>query len=132
MPKFVARIKNLWRADGREDLITPKNVEAFFRLVFEDLEIGTLRLKEGLWCFTYSEAFKNQDRVKALVDFPDPGKTYYSEELPPFFAHRIPGLGQPKVQKILEKENIDAHNEADLLKRFGKLSISNPFQLLSV
>ena len=66
------------------------------------------------------------------MDFPDVNKTYRYEELPPFFVQRIPGLGQPKVQKIILEEKIDAHNEVELLKRFGKLSISNPFQLLVV
>ncbi|MCO6491894.1 MAG: hypothetical protein J5I98_25990 [Phaeodactylibacter sp.] len=70
--------------------------------------------------------------MKPLVDFPDVNKTYSYEELPPFFAHRIPGLGQPKVQKIILEEKIDAHSEVELLKGFGKLSISNPFQLLYV
>lgn len=49
-----------------------------------------------------------------------PDKTYKSEELWPFFRIRIPGLEQPSVQEILERENIDKNDEVELLKRFGK------------
>lgn len=129
---MISMFKNLWKADGREELVTPKSETAVFQLLFENLLVGTLRLENGEWTFAYSEAFKAQSELKPLVDFPNLDKTYRSEELPPFFAHRIPGMGQPKVQKILKKEKIDAHNEAALLKRFGSRSISNPFQLLTV
>ena len=132
MPNIISKLKNLWKADGQEELATPKEGKAAFRLMYEDLEIGLLTLSEGIWRFAYSEDFKAQSRLKPLVDFPDVNKTYRYEELPPFFVQRIPGLGQPKVQKIILEEKIDAHNEVELLKRFGKLSISNPFQLLSV
>lgn len=63
------------------------------------------------------------------MDFPDLDKTYSSDELHPFFAHRIPGLSQPKVQKVIKTEKIDEQNEAKLLERFGKVSITNPFRL---
>ena len=132
MPNIISKLKHLWKADGQEELATPKEGKAAFRLMYEDLEIGLLTLSEGIWRFAYSEDFKAQSRLKPLVDFPDVNKTYRYEELPPFFVQRIPGLGQPKVQKIILEEKIDAHNEVELLKRFGKLSISNPFQLLSV
>lgn len=132
MPDIISKLKNLWKADGRAASITPIEGKAAFRLMYEDLEIGQLTLSDSIWQFSYSEAFKAQVRLKPLIDFPDINKTYQSEELPPFFAHRIPGLGQPKVQKIILKEKIDAHNEAALLKRFGERSITNPFRLLAV
>lgn len=134
MPTLFSKLKKkyLWKEDGRENLLTPRDVKAVFKLMYDDLEIGTLVLSEGNWRFAYSQAFKKQEHLKPLVDFPDINKVYHSEELPPFFAHRIPGLGQPKVKRIIQKENIDAQNEVELLKRFGKLSISNPFQLLTV
>ncbi len=48
----------------------------------------------------------------------------------PFFVIRIPGLGQPAVQRVIREENIDPSNEAQLLKRFGKTTIANPFTLI--
>ena len=134
MPKFISKfveVYHLWKEDGRENLSTPTDGAAVFKLMYGDLEIGTLSLEEGVWSFSYSQQFKAQKHLKPIVDFPDVNKVYQSTELPPFFAHRIPGLGQPKVQKIIEKEKIDESDELELLKRFGKLSISNPFQLLA-
>jgi hypothetical protein len=54
---------------------------------------------------------------------------YTKDELWPFFIIRIPSLKQPKVQKIISKEEIDSTSQVELLKRFGEKSISNPFQL---
>lgn len=129
MAGILSKLKNLWKSDGQEGILTPKDYDAVFELTFKDLVIGTLKLHEGVWTFAYSEAFKNQHAVKPLMDFPNVNKTYTSDELPPFFALRIPGLGQPKVQEVITKEKIDEHNEAKLLERFGKVSITNPFQL---
>ena len=128
MPNIISKFKSLWKTDGRE--IVPVKGKALFSLVYKDLEIGTLMFEDGTWAFQYSAVFKNQTELKPLVDFPNLEKVYSFRELPPFFAHRIPGLGQPKVQKILSKENISEDNEVDLLKRFGKLSIANPFRLI--
>jgi len=64
-----------------------------------------------------------------LPDFPKVEKIYNSEELYPFFVQRIPGLGQTKVKEAIAEENIDEHNEAALLKRFGRFTITNPFEL---
>lgn len=126
---MLSKLLSLWKSEGQENIVTPKDVYATFILTYKNLEVGTLTLNEGVWSFRYSEDFKIQEVIKPLVDFPDTEKEYYSNELPPFFAHRIPGLGQPKVLKIIEKEKIDANNEAQMLKRFGKISITNPFHL---
>jgi len=126
---MLSKLKNLWKSDGQESIVTPKDYDAEFVLTYKELVIGTLSLHKGIWSFQYSEEFKKQNRVKPLLDFPDVDKVYSSDELHPFFAHRIPGLGQPKVQKVIKKEKIDEQNEAKLLERFGKVSITNPFQL---
>ena len=42
---------------------------------------------------------------------------------------RIPGLKQPAIKEILEKESIDKENEAALLVRFGRKTIANPYEL---
>ena len=53
-----------------------------------------------------------------------------SDVLWPFFVIRIPSLGQPAVQRVIREENLDPSNEVQLLKRFGKTTIANPFTLI--
>jgi HipA-like protein len=131
MRKILKKIVgDLWKTAGQEGFKTPKNVEADFKLVFKELVIGHLFLKDGQWTFYYTEEFKSQNEVKPLPDFPDVEKSYLSDELYPFFIQRIPGSGQPKVKELIKKEKIDGNNLVDLLKRFGKFSITNPFELI--
>jgi len=101
-----------------------------FELGYKELEIGTLLFKDGEWIFKYSEDFKTQNEIQALIDFPDKTRTYRSEDLWPFFLSRIPGLSQPAIRELLRQEEINEDDEAALLKRFGKTSISNPFTLV--
>lgn len=127
MKKFLK--KWLWKTEGQEEIYTPKDVYVDFKLTFRSLEVGTLSLKDGNWIFQYADEFKNQDHIKPLPDFPNVNKIYTSNELYPFFIQRIPGLGQPKVKETLKEEHIDKHNEVALLKRFGRFTIANPFEL---
>ena len=122
-------LHKLFKSEAHEGVETPSNVYARFVLAYDDLEIGTLTLSEGIWVFAYSEAFKAQTDVNPLVNFPSKEKIYRSTELWPFFLHRIPGLGQPRVQNIIRKEQIDPTNSAALLQRFGERTIANPFRL---
>lgn len=124
-------VKKLWKSEGQETMFTPKDIEAEFKLTYRKLEIGTLSLKDGKWTFMYSEAFKAQDKIKPLTDFPNLDKVYTSEDLYPFFLSRIPGSGQTKFQETIKRENIDPDNEAELLKRFGRQTIANSFVLRS-
>jgi HipA-like protein len=112
-----------------EELTTPVEVQVTMVLEYDGLVIGNLSHAKGIWHFEYSEAFKKQDKVDVLIDFPDKNQKYKSEFLWPFFAHRIPGLGQPQVQEIIKAARINKHNQVDLLKKFGQKSISNPFVL---
>ena len=111
------------------ELNTPIDAKATFLLTYKELEIGYLRHSEGKWIFEYSDEFKNQNQIAVLIDFPDKSHHYESPYLWPFFSHRIPGLGQPQVQEIIKEEKLNPENEIDLLKRFGKKSITNPFEL---
>jgi len=115
--------------DQPHELSTPINSTAHFILTYKDLTIGNLTHQNGKWIFQYTDEFKNQNRVGVLIDFPRKEKKYEKSYLWPFFSHRIPGLGQPQVQNIIESENIDSRNEIALLKRFGKKTITNPFEL---
>jgi len=122
---------SMWKSEGQEDLQTPMSTSVKFTLFYKELTIGYLNLDNGVWSFEYSDDFKNQSIIQPLTDFPDIDKVYSSEELYPFFTQRIPSLSQPKVKAVIEKEKIDKTNEVELLKRFGKVSITNPFRLNS-
>jgi HipA N-terminal domain len=123
---MIKNILKLFKSEeGQEDFYTPTDVEVVFSLTYRALEIGTLSLNEGQWTFQYSESFKKQDKIKPLLDFPNVNRKYTSEELYPFFIQRIPGVGQ-NARKF---ENL---SEVDLLKKFGKQTISNPFVLQAV
>jgi HipA-like protein len=123
-------ISKLFKSEDQpHDFDTPKDLRAHFTLLYGEMEVGYLNFENGIWIFEYSDKFNSQNEIDVLVDFPKKGVKYQSKELWPFFAHRIPGLGQPKVKAIIEKEEIDSKNQIALLKRFGKKSITNPFEL---
>ena len=122
-------INKIWRSEGQENINTPQNQNAEFILLYHNLLIGKLSLEKGIWKFIYSEEFRNQDEIKPLINFPDVTQQYQSNELWPFFSYRIPGLNQPQIREIIKNEHINKNNEIDLLKKFGRFSISNPFEL---
>ena len=123
--------KILFHQDGREQLRTPHNVDAEFLLRYRKLDVGRLTLHDGTWHFEYVDAFRNNEGVSPITDFPKLEEQYESDELWPFFLVRIPGLGQPAIRRVIRDENLDKTNEAQLLKRFGKTTIVNPFTLVS-
>ena len=116
--------------EGHEDIKTPEDVYAEFKLKYKSLVIGFLVLNNGEWIFKYSDEFKEQDKLNPITQFPDKDKVYTNKELWPFFTIRIPGLNQPQVKEIMEEEDIDRQNEVELLERFGKETISNPYELI--
>jgi HipA-like protein len=131
MKKIKKVFSWLFNSEEQEELITPTDAKEEFILKYKDVIIGYLRVKEGSWTFQYSDEFKTQENLNVLVDFPDTGRVYEALHLWPFFAHRIPGLGQPQVQEIIEKEKLNKKSEVDLLKRFGQHTITNPFELVA-
>lgn len=104
-----------------------------FRLMYKKDEIGTLEFNNESWTFIYSDWFKNQSDIQPFANFPDVNREYVSYELPPFFESRLPGITQPQVEAFLknyEKEQInEGETKVALLKKFGRLSITNPFEL---
>lgn len=103
--------------------------EIKFTLRIEDLTIGALSIEDSQWVFRYSEEFKIQEKYERLTGFSDLDKTYRADVLWPFFKIRIPGLKQPMIRDIIRDENLDEANEAALLQRFGRESMSNPYIL---
>lgn len=102
-----------------------------FRLIYEGNEIGALEFSEGQWLFAYSEWFKNQSKIKPFANFPDASREYVSDDLPPFFESRLPGISQPQVEAFLKNKTQASEGEtkAVLLKQFGRRTITNPFEL---
>ena len=98
-------------------------------LKLHDTVIGYLTCANGEWTFKYSNEFQNQTELHSIVGFPELDKVYKSNELWPFFQIRIPGLKQPAIMEMIKEENIK-NNEFELLKRFGRKSISNPYELV--
>lgn len=115
-----------------QDENSPVNTqgESKFAIRLDKIDIGYLEYSDEKWKFNYSDAFRNQDKIHRIVGFSDLNKIYESDILWPFFKVRIPGLKQPLIKDILEKEKIDKNNEVDLLKRFGRNNVSNPYKLL--
>lgn len=108
----------------------PKNANATFELKVDGMVIGMLHCENGKWEFKYSDEFKkHQHEYNYITGFSNLDKVYHNDTLWPFFQTRIPGLKQPAVKEILQKEHINEHNELELLKRFGKKVISNPYEL---
>lgn len=125
-----------WFSKGESDsewqVELPKGETAKFILKVDNIQVGSLYCEKGSWFFKYSDEFKDQsDIYNRIVGFPDLDKTYTSDTLWPFFRIRIPGLKQPAIQEIMSKENIDKSNELELLKRFGRKTISNTYELES-
>jgi len=100
-----------------------------FIIKVDNLKIGYLTSKDNQWMFEYTDDFRKQDEYHRLVGFRDLNKKYLSDNLWPFFKIRIPGLKQPIVKEQIEKERLNIENEAELLKFFGRKSITNPYIL---
>lgn len=132
-------IEGLVRSDKASPTKTESPVIAkypiVFRLIYQNNEIGTLKFTGNKWVFFYSEWFKGQSDIKPFANFPDVDRQeYVSDELPPFFESRLPGISQPQVEAFLEDLKSDKKiNEGDtkveLLKKFGRRTITNPFEL---
>lgn len=132
MKPLLEGIKNMWsrlRDEGHEGIATPNNVHAVFELTYDTLPVGQLELRDGVWEFRYSSAFRSQSEVRPLIDFPDKDRVYQNHTLWPFFMARIPSVAQPRVREVIEEEGLDEHSDVQLLARFGKRTIANPFIL---
>jgi len=108
---------------------SPPHPRVEFILTYEDFPLGTLSLTNSIWQWKYSDQFRAQTDIVPLIEFPDVNATYRTEELWPFFATRAPSLKRPDILQIIEREHIDQADEVALLKRFGKRTIANPFEL---
>lgn len=136
--KIMAWFDGLVRSDNaspnKTEKSTTPSLPIVFLLMYKNDQIGTLNFTGGCWVFTYSDWFKGQSEVKPFANFPDVNREYVSEDLPPFFESRIPGISQPHVKtflQMLKSKNLvnEGETKVALLKEFGRRSITNPFEL---
>lgn len=103
-----------------------------FRILLGNLEVGTLTREGEEWEFRYSDAFRAQNELKPIVDFPKVEAAYRNATLWPFFQLRIPSPTQPEVRRRLVASPSGDLDEGFLLREFGRWSVANPFELLPV
>ncbi len=124
------KILDLFKSEDQEiSPVSNQSIAAVFDLSYQDILIGVLTYQNKVWAFEYSDQFKQQTSIKPLIGFPDINRIYKSEELLPFFASRIPSIQRLKIQNMIDKD--DELDEVTLLKKFGKKSITNPYQLIA-
>ena len=123
--------KSLYRRFNWLQNISEPSVEdkVSFELKLGALHVGTLTREAQEWVFAYSDAFARQRQVAPLVDFPMVGRVYRSEDLWPFFALRIPSTTQASVQAFLREQGETKAQAVEMIQKFGRRSISNPFVL---
>lgn len=108
----------------------PAQQKPSFILKLGDLEVATLTRELDQWVFKYTQAFQVQQKIGPIIGFPDKFKAYRSPDLWPFFQIRVPSLEQTDVQNYLRQHNLVQIDQSTLLERFGRRSISNPFELI--
>ncbi len=129
MIKFnIKRYLTPWQQEGKNQTFHARG-NALFELRYKNKLIGTLRHIDNNWIFQYSEEYKQNPFVTPLVNFPDINKTYISEEIPPFFAARIPTVNKPAQKAKLKKHNADPTDLIAMLEIFGRYNVNNPFEL---
>ncbi|NPA43583.1 MAG: hypothetical protein GXO27_06125 [Chlorobi bacterium] len=120
-----------WEQEGTGHT-TPTSDNEAFELLYKKKRIGTLEVRNGKWIFQYDPLFREKPFITPLSNFPDIHKTYEFNEIPPFFAARIPSINQPRYREILRKKGIENPDPATLLRLFGRYTLVNPFELKAV
>jgi len=116
-------------SSGRGTEAIDRSKDSEFVLVLGRLPMLILSRNSEGWTMRYTVAFKNQNRIAALVPFPDVNKVYRSSELWPFFSVRIPSIARPEVERMVREERLDYDDVAAMLRRFGRKSVADPFEL---
>lgn len=131
---MLSSLKKAWRRLVGEDApqLTRQEADGVFHLLLGAVRVGTLRYERGVWQFAYTEEFKRRTDLRPLAQFPDRDAPYESDELWPFFAMRIPSMKQPVIQAAVARENIDQTDRVQLLRRFGRRTVANPYELVEV
>ena len=119
---IIEKIKVFWHDSDETNLQAVKGSKGRFDLMLGTLLVGVLLYENGEWSFSYSDAYKAQDKFEPLVNFPNLQQVYKSDQLWPFFASRLPGVAELKEE---EREKSDV---LELLKKYGRHVITNPYK----
>jgi HipA-like protein len=96
-------------------------------VVFHGVDVAELTKQRDRYVFRYLDAF---DKL-GLARFPGLQKTEnVSLDLPRFFAERIPDVRRPEIKELIRRERIPEHDELALLAALGRLSVTDPFELV--
>jgi HipA-like protein len=114
-----------------QEVETPLDAKAEFHLLYDGITVGILAVENGVWTFRYTDEFRQHPELRPIVEFPDLNKVYRSDALWPFFQMRIPSRTQESVEDIIKREHIQENDEVRLLKRFGRRTIANPYELVA-
>lgn len=117
-------IKTFWFSNINRKFSIQEYEDVHFELKYEGLKVGILSFSDGFWLFEYTDDFKMQSEICPLVNFPQKEKSYRSNELWPFFTSRIPSNAQLMISEKQKEDDI-----VFLLSKYGKKSITNPFEL---
>jgi HipA-like protein len=130
---MLKTLKRAWRSwvEGELPANMAPGVTATFKLTYGSVVVGDLVVRNGRWGFQYSEEFRHRPDLRPLVQFPDKHRTYDSPDLWPFFALRIPSINQPWIRAAVKREHIDSGDKVQMLRRFGRRTIANPYELVS-
>lgn len=127
MTKFKKVLARLFWSESQNDMVLAADNDATFNVNLGKLLVGTLLYSAGVWYFSYSNEFKLQNRILPLANFPSKDKEYSTRDLWPFFASRIPSNAQLQIEKDKPKEDV-----VTLLRRFGRRTVANPYELFPV
>lgn len=133
---MITKLKRAWKklfGDEQDSTLTGHVVStspAKFELKLGRLPVGILSRDQGTWKFGYTEEYRQRKDLRPIIQFPDKDKTYTSDELWPFFMMRIPSSKQPSIKAAIEREHLDTSDRAQLLRRFGRRTVSNPYELV--
>jgi HipA-like protein len=98
-------------------------------VLFHGTDVAELVQQKDHYVFRYFEAFKRLG-LAPFPGMPDPSKEYGSSELPRFFAERIPDVRRPEIREWIRRERIPEHDQLALLAALGRLSVTDPFELV--
>ena len=124
MNKFKQVFAKLFWSENQKEIIIAPEKDVKFNVSLGNLLIGTLLYVDNMWHFWYSEDFKMQNNIAPLTNFPSKKKYYTTKNLWPFFASRIPSYSQQQIKDKTESEDV-----VTLLQKFGKKTITNPYEL---
>lgn len=100
-------------------------------VLFQGTDVAELAKQRERYVFRYLEAFRRLG-LAPFPGFPDvtPSKEYVSTDLPRFFAERIPDVRRPEIRELIRKQQVPEHDELALLSALGRLSVTDPFELV--